>query len=499
MNLRIIKRNKSKVLSGTLLLFSLLAGHAQENSPADSTATTPVGSDSLALVQSSMQKSAALPADTTTARIMRTKVDGVAAVVGDYVILNSDIDKLLADIENQGGSTQDITTCQLLGKLMEDRLYAHQAIQDSLLVSDAQVYGTSDRQVQQLISQVGSLEKVLKFYQKPDLVSLKEELNEINRLRLLSDNMKQNIIEELEVTPEEVREFFYGIPEEERPVFGAALSIAQIVKSPQPPEEEKQKVINRLLKIKQDIEELGSSFSIKAVLNSDDEGSKDNGGLYAGITRETPFLKEFKDVAFSIKEGEVSEPFETIYGYHILTVDKIRGQERDVRHILIRPDVPDDVIREAKMELDSIRQQILDGKLDFQEAARKYSDEKETSGDGGQLRNPIDFSDRFELTNMDPKLYNQVRNLKDNEISYPLTQEDPRGGPPQFKIMRITNRFDEHKADFAQDYLKIQELALREKQVRVISKWIAKTIEDSYVQVNKEFRDCDFANKWVKE
>ena len=114
MNLRIIKRNKSKVLSGTLLLFSLLAGYAQENSPADSTATTPVSKDSLTLAQSIMQKSAALPADTTTARIMRTKVDGVAAVVGDYVILNSDIDKLLADIENQGGSTQDITTCQLL-------------------------------------------------------------------------------------------------------------------------------------------------------------------------------------------------------------------------------------------------------------------------------------------------------------------------------------------------------------------------------------------------
>ena len=124
-------------------------------------------------------------------RSCEKKVDGVASVVGDYVILNSDIDKLLADIENQGGSTQDITPCQLLGKLMEDRLYAHQAVQDSLLVSDAQVGLTSDRQIQQLTAQVGSdLQKLLEFYNKPDLVSLKEELNEINKMRMLADNMK---------------------------------------------------------------------------------------------------------------------------------------------------------------------------------------------------------------------------------------------------------------------------------------------------------------------
>lgn len=499
MNLRIIKRNKSKVLTAGLLLFGLSTGLAQKNSPSDSTPTSSADSTAVA-TGTSIQENAALPADTTATTVMRKKVDGVASVVGDYVILNSDIDKLLADIENQGGSTQDITPCQLLGKLMEDRLYAHQAVQDSLLVSDAQVGLTSDRQIQQLTAQVGSdLQKLLEFYNKPDLVSLKEELNEINKMRMLADNMKQDIIKDLEVTPEEVREFFYGIPEEERPVFGAALSIAQIVKTPEIPEEEKQRVINRLLKIKQDVEERGSSFSIKAVLNSDDAGSKDRGGLYAGVTRATPFYKEFLDVAFSLKEGEVSEPFETISGFHIVTIDKIRGQERDVRHILVQPKIPDEAIREAKMELDSIRIKVMNGEMTFAEAAAEYSDEKETREDGGELRNPIDFSNQFELTNMDPKLYNQVRNLRDNEISFPITEEDPRGGPPKFKIMMISNRFDEHRADFAQDYLKIQELALREKQVRMISKWITKTIEDTYVEVNQEFRDCDFTNKWVKE
>ena len=128
-----------------------------------------------------------------------------------------------------------------------------------------------------------------------------------------------------------------------------------------------------------------------------------------------------------------------------------------------------------------------------------FSDEKETKFDGGLLRNPINFDSRFELTKMDPTLYNQVRNIKDGEISKPIREDDPRGGAPKFKIMKISNRYDEHKADFAKDYLKIQELALREKQFKAIKKWMDEHIEDTYIHVNTENKDCDFANNWVKE
>ncbi|MEM6866476.1 MAG: peptidylprolyl isomerase, partial [Bacteroidota bacterium] len=409
----------------------------------------------------------------------KVKLDGIAAVVGDYVILDSDIEKTLIDLKSQGASTQDITHCSLLGKLMEDRLYAHQAVQDSLLVSDEQVNAQSDRQIQQLVAQVGSMEKVLKFYKKPDIESFRKELFDINKLRMLSEKMQAKIVEELEVTPEEVRQFFKKIPEEERPIFGAELEIAQIVKQPTAPEEEKQKAINRLKQIKQDVEENDASFNVKAILYSQDPGSKSKGGFYS-MTRETPFVKEFKDVAFSLQEGEISEPFETTFGYHIILVEKIRGQEVDLRHILLIPEIPQSAMETAVKELDSIRQHILDGKYTFAEAALNFSDEKETKFDGGLLRNPINFDSRFELTKMDPALYNQVRNLKDNEICRPLKEDDPRGGAPKFKIMQITNRFDEHKADFAKDYLKIQELALREKQFNAIKKWMNEHIEDAY-------------------
>src|SRR6056300_67132 len=428
----------------------------------------------------------------------RVKIDGVTAVVGDYVILDSDIEKLKVDIENQGAAAGEISDCQLLGKLMEDRLYAHQAVQDSLLVSDTEVNATSDRQIQQLASQIGSVEKVLEFYNQPDLQSFKDELYDINKLRMLAEKMKMEIVGDVEVTPEEVRQFFYEIPITKRPVFGAELEIAQIVKQPKPSEEEKRRVIQRLEQIRQDVIENGSSFSVKAILYSQDPGSKSSGGAYS-MTRETPFVKEFKDVAFSLREGEISEPFETEFGYHIILVEKIRGQEVDLRHILIIPEISNEQITAAQTQLDSIRNEIIADRLSFEDAALQFSDETETKYDGGILRNPQDYSARFELTNMDPTLYNQDARLRDNEISKPIREDDPRGGAPKFKIMKIANRYDEHMADFARDYTKIKELALADKERKLIEKWISEKIEQTYVQINDSRKGCDFTSNWQKK
>ena len=443
-------------------------------------------------------KEAVVVVKDTTNNFKKIKLDGIAAVVGDYVILESDIEKTLIDLRNQGASTKDITRCSLLGKLMEDRLYAHRAVQDSILVSDDDVNATIERQIQSLVSQVGSIKKVLKFYKKEDEQSFREELFTINKLRILSEKMQSKIVSDIEVTPEEVRQFFNKIPKEERPVFGAELEISQIVKEPKATDEDKQKVIDKLKDIKADIENNGASFSVKAILYSQDPGSKSKGGFYS-ITRETPFVKEFKNVAYSLQEGEISEPFETVHGFHIIYIEKIRGQELDLRHIIIKPEITQRAIDESRNELDSIRKKIMDKEMTFAEAALNFSDEKETKFDGGLLRNPINFDSRFELTKMDPSLYNQVRNLKNDEISRPLKEDDPRGGGVKFKILKVTNRYDEHPAEFAVDYLKIQELALREKQLNTIKEWISEHIKDTYISVNKGSRNCNFANNWVKE
>ena len=435
----------------------------------------------------------------TVNNFKRIKLDGIAAVVGDYVILDSDIEKTLIDLRSQGASTDDITHCSLLGKLMEDRLYAHQAVQDSILVSDDMVNAQGEGQLQSLVQQIGSMAKVLSYYKKQDEQTFREELYKINKLRMLSERMQQEIVKDIEITPEEVRQFYNKIPEDERPMFGAELEIAQIVKSPVPSDEENQKIIDKLNQIKADVEDNDASFNVKAILYSKDPGSKSQGGFIGGITKKSGYVKEFKDVAFSLREGEVSDPFKTQFGYHIMYMEKIRGQELDVRHILLQPEISEQAAKEAKTELDSIRQKIIDGEFTFAEAALNFSDEKETKFDGGMLRNPQDFGSRFELTSMDPALYNQVRNLKDNEVSYPLLEPDPRGGPSKYKILQVTNKYEEHKADFAKDYTKIQQLALTEKQFNTIKKWMAEHIEDTYISVSDINRDCDFANNWVKE
>ena len=434
----------------------------------------------------------------STPKFKKLKLDGIASVVGDYVILESDIEKTLIDLKSQGANTADITRCGLLGKLMEDRLYAHQAVQDSLLVSDDEVSLTTERQIQSFVAQMGSMDKLLKFYKKESEASLREDINKINKLRLLSEKMQGSIVSEIEITPEEVRQFFNKIPESERPVFGAELEISQIIKQPKASDIEKQKVIDKLSTIKADIEDNDAKFSVKAILYSQDPGSKSKGGFYS-ITKDTGFDKTFKDVAFSLQEGEVSEPFETMFGFHLIFIEKIRGQELDLRHILITPEISQDALDEAKAELDSIRKHISEGKYTFAEAARNFSDEKETKFDGGLLRNPITYDSRFELTKMDPTLYNQVRSLKDNEISFPILEQDPRGGGPKYKLLNVTNRYDEHIADFAKDYTRIQQLALTEKQYNAIKKWMREHIDETYISVNESNKGCDFANNWVKE
>lgn len=428
----------------------------------------------------------------------RIKLDGVVSVVGDYVILDSDIDKTIADMESQGIPTKGVTRCDLLGKLMEDKLYAHHAIQDSLEVSDAEIYSYVDQSIEYFTEQLGSLEKVLEFYKKTDELSFREELFQINKVQKLSQMMQADIVEKVEVTPEEVRQFFDSIPEEDLPIFGTEIEIAQIVVEPLVTEEEKKRIIDQLNGFKNDVEEKGLSFGSKAILYSQDPGSRANGGKYTLHRKRPRMVKEFRDVAFSLEEGEVSSPFKTEFGWHILTVDKIRGQQVDIRHILLTPNTDASKLAESKKVLDSLRKRILDKEIEFADAAFNFSSEKETRNNGGKLVNPVTGDTRFELTKMDPQLYSQIKNLKEGEISLPLLEAD-RSGAQKYKILQVVKRYNEHQANYSKDYAKIKDLALKDKQVRTIKKWMKEKITDTYVNVNRSFRSCDFSDNWLKE
>ena len=428
----------------------------------------------------------------------RLKIDGVSAVVGDYVILESDVDKAYVELESQGVSTLEVSRCNLLGKLMEDKLYAHHAEQDSIEVSNDDINNYVDQTIDYFVSQFGDIEKALEFYKKKDEQSFRAELFEVNRIQQLSQRMQSKIVEDVEVTPDEVKVFFNSIPKDDLPIFGSELEVAQIVIKPKVSPDEEKRIIEQLETMRNDVLENGSSFSSKAILYSQDPGSRSRGGRYTLDRKRPQMVKEFREQAYRLQEGEISQPFETDFGWHIVMVDKIRGRMLDVRHVLLVPTVSNAALGEAQNQLKLIKKRIDDGEISFADAARELSDDQITRANGGVLINPATGDTRFELTKLDPQLYNQILNLEDNEISIPLLEED-RSGNKSYKIVMVTNRFNEHIADYAQDYVRIKDLALKEKQLEVIEEWMTEKIADTYISVNRDNQSCDFANNWQKK
>jgi peptidyl-prolyl cis-trans isomerase SurA len=432
----------------------------------------------------------------TVVEIKRQKIDGVIATVGDFNILDSDIDKSFLELSSQGNSVKDITRCQMLGKLLEDKLYAHQAIQDSIVVTDDEVKTKMEEQLSYMVEQLGSMDKVVQYFKKTSEEDFRTDLAEIIKMNKLSSSMQKKIIDAVEITPEEVRNFFKKIPATELPLFGAEMEVSQIVVAPKVSPEERQKVIDRLNEFKKEVQE-GSSFSTKAVLYSQDPGSSSNGGYYK-MNKKTPFVKEFKDVAFSLSEGEISEPFETDFGWHIIYIEKIKGQDVELRHILLVPKTDEQSLKDAKERILQIKKKIEDKTISFADAARAESDEKETKANGGVLINPKTQDTHFELTKMDPALYSQVSNLKEGEVSIPQIDTD-QSGKKKYKLIMVTNRIEEHSADYGKDYIKIKNLALKEKQINAIGKWSEEKIKETYIKINGEYRNCEFTNNWLKK
>lgn len=470
-----------------IALFIQFGVNAQEMGVIDTTGTVKLGEKEMPVLRTERPK---MQSDT------KYKVEGISAVVGSYMVLDSDIDKALLEMEYSGISTEGVTRCDLLSKLMEDKLYAHHAEVDSLQVDEERIRSYMDQQVGAMIEQMGSEEALVEFYRKESMDALRDELFFHHKTNQLSEMMQSSVIEDVEVTPEEVRQFFYGIPEEDRPYISTEVELAHIIFEPKISEANKQSVIDRLNEMRDDVLEGKSSFSTLAVLYSKD-GSKSQGGKIGSMRRDSPFVKEFKDAAFSLRnEGDISEPFETEFGFHIVKLDKIRGQEIEVSHILLYPSVSQKAINDAKHLADSIRTEIKNETISFEDAARKYSDEKETRTNGGQLFNPQTLDVRFDLTKLDSDLNSQIYNLKEGEIS-PVISDRDHYGKSFYKIIKVTRRFEEHPADYQQDYAKIKDLALQQKQIKELNKWRKEKVRETYIHVNEDYDDCKLSDNWL--
>ncbi|ARV06071.1 peptidylprolyl isomerase [Polaribacter sp. SA4-10] len=431
----------------------------------------------------------------TTAQ--KIKIDGVAVVIGKNIVLDSDIDKFKQEVELRSEGKVTITDCEMLEELMQQKLLAHHAVIDSMVVSDEEISGRVDRSVAYFTQQYGSLEKVVKAYGFNDLEDLKKELSVVQKENILIEKEQQNLTEKIDVTPEEVRLYYNGLKEKgELPQFPAEIELAQIVLNAVPTKEENERIVAKLNEIKEQIEE-GASFKMKAIINSDDPGVTQNGGRYT-VTKESQFIKEFKEMAFTLDIGQVSKPFKSEFGYHLMQLHDVKGDTRIASHILMQPEIPEEKIKETKEKVEEIILEIREGKITFDEAVKKYSQDKETKNNGGSIVNPQTGESKFDLTRMDPAFYARVSDLKKGEMTEPFYDE-ARSGDKMFKFILMKGRTDTHIANLVEDYVKVQQLALQKKKEETIEKWSKEKIKDTYIKLGDDHSKCDFKKNWKKE
>ena len=431
----------------------------------------------------------------TTAQ--KIKIDAVGVVVGKNIVLDSDIEKFKLELENNSEGKIKISDCEMLEQLMLQKLLAHHAVVDSIVVSDAEVNSQVERNIQFFSQEYGSVEKVVEAYGFNDIEDLKTELFGIEKENSLIQKEQGQITENIDVTPEEIRIYFNGLKEKgELPEFPAEIQIAQLVLNAEASPEEIERILNKLNQLKKEIEE-GSSIKMKAIINSNDPGVTDNGGRYT-IDKNSTFIKEFKEVAFSLDVNQVSEPFKSQFGYHIIQLHQIRGETRVASHILLQPEIPQEKLDETKEKLEKIKEDIDNGVITFAEAVKKYSEDKDTKNNGGLIVNPYSGESTFDLTRMDPALYARVNNLQKSEMS-DVFYDETREGKKMYKVMIMNDRTNTHIADMVDDYVKVQNLALQKKKQETIAKWSREKIGDTYIKISKEFQKCTFDKNWTKE
>lgn len=431
----------------------------------------------------------------TTAQ--KIKIDAVGVVVGKNIVLDSDIEKFKLELENNSEGKIKISDCEMLEQLMLQKLLAHHAVVDSIVVSDAEVNSQVERNIQFFSQEYGSVEKVVEAYGFNDIEDLKTELFGIEKENSLIQKEQGQITENIDVTPEEIRIYFNGLKEKgELPEFPAEIQIAQLVLNAEASPEEIDRILKKLNQLKKEIEE-GSSFKMKAIINSNDPGVTNNGGRYT-IDKNSTFIKEFKETAFSLDVNQVSEPIKSQFGYHIIQLHEIRGETRIASHILLQPEIPQEKLEKTKELLVKIVAQIKSGEVTFEEAVRRYSQDTDTRNNGGLIVNPYSGESTFDLTRMDPALYARVNNLQKNEMSDVFYDED-RSGKKMYKVMIMKDRTNTHEADMVDDYVKVQNLALQKKKQETIAKWSKEKIRDTYIKISSEYQKCNFDKNWTKE
>ncbi len=424
-----------------------------------------------------------------------TVAEGIVAVVGDQIILKSEVDGQFDALKRQyqqQGLT--ITKCEVLEDLLMEKLMLHHAEIDSVSVDAGEVESNIDRRLQALIAQFNGDQGKLEQYYGKSIVEIREEMRPLMRNQMTAQRMQFTITQDVEVTPTEVQEFYNSIPEDSLPLINTEVELAQVVLYPDVDQAAEQAAIDKLLEIKGKIED-GRSFSTMAIFYSEDPGSSKNGGLYEGIKR-GQFVKEFEAVAFNLQPGEISDPFRTVYGYHIVQLVEKRGEELDLRHILIRPDISDVNLEQAKDALERIRTSIANGNQSFSDAVFQFSEHDGSKFNNGMLMNPQTGDTKWDVSGLDQSMFYAITDLEEGDISEPVLFLDDEQ-KEAYRIIRVISRTEPHKANMQDDYGRLQAIALQAKQAESMQEWVQEKITQTYIQVNNQYFNCTFEQDWT--
>ena len=420
-------------------------------------------------------------------------IDRVVAVVGQNIVLQSDIEAQYLQYRLQGGIKGDAKSirCEILEDLMFQKLMLNQAEMDSITVTDEQVNADVDRWINYFILQLGSQDNLEKYYKKT-MPEIREELFRVRKDNMLVEQVQQALLANVEVTPSEVKRYYNEMSKDSIPMVNSKYEIAHLVKNPPITLEQKLEVKDKLYKMRKRILN-GERFSTLALLYSEDPGSAKKGGEL-GFTGRGEFAPEFEAAAFNLRDGEISEVVETEFGFHIIQMIERRGDYVNVRHILLTVKVAPEALQEAYDELDSIAALINNDSITFDEAVRRFSDEKDRIN-GGVLVNPMSGGTLFDASELDQQVAGVVNRMKVGEISVPVPMKT-EDNKDACRLIYLKKKTEPHKANLRDDYTVIRDLAMQKKREEIINNWIESKSGKAYIKVCDEFKDCDFRFGW---
>ena len=430
-------------------------------------------------------------------------VDKVVAVVGKNIILQSDIENQYIQYRMQGmaeGTGKEVRA-HILEELLLQKLMLNQAEMDSITVTDEQVDAELNRRILMLVSRYGSQEKMESLFGK-SMSEIKDEVRQASKDNMLQEQVQAKIMGNVVVTPQEVKDFYNNIPKDSLPTISQSYEIVQIVKRPPVSVDEKLQVKDRLYQIRKRILEGESTFATMAVLYSEDPGSARQGGEL-GFAGRGVYATEFENVAFNLRDGEISDVVETQFGFHIIQLIERKGETINCRHILLTAKVPVEALEKAQNQLDSIAQIIRNGDMTFEEACKKYSDD-DSKSNGGYISNAATGGNWLSLQDMQgleqdyPEYKNLafvVSRLEVGEVSDPLPMTTNENNDA-FRLVMVKRKIDAHQANLKDDYSLIQNWALGQKRQQAIGKWVSNKAAKAYIRLDDAYKDFDFYYDW---